>query len=78
MWNFGDKGPYSELNLTGINLAKRVSYTFKKHGHFVVTLRATNAAGHFEVSTEVTVLGRLLSPEACVSQSPQNISVPKN
>ena len=55
-----------------------MSYTFKKHGHFVVTLRATNAAGHFEVSTEVTVLGRLLSPEACVSQSPQNISVPKN
>ncbi|CAH3014982.1 unnamed protein product [Porites evermanni] len=62
-WNFGDKGPNSELNLTGINLAKRVSYTFKKHGHFVVTLRATNSAGHFDVSTEVTVLDPITSLE---------------
>lgn len=37
-------------------------YTFKKHGQFVVTVRATNSAGHFDASTEVTVLGRLLSP----------------
>lgn len=52
-------------------------YTFKKHGQFVVTVRATNSAGHFDASTEVTVLGRLLSPGGVRFSKPPKYSGPE-
>jgi len=55
-----------------------VSYTFKKHGHFVVTLRATNSAGYFDASTEVTVLGRLFVTGGVRFSKPPKYSGPEN
>ena len=54
-WDFGDGS--AVLNITGLSNAEHVSYTYSKHGDFVVHLTAANRAGRTVVTADIVVKG---------------------